>query len=419
MKNIIILFILLSSNAICTSIIKITAIVDKDIFRVIVPITVETISTGTGFLINKDGYVITNNHVIKEGHNVFKLRNKYDEYSNITLIKTYPKHDITILKIDNYTKGSFLKIQQPSTIIKGEKVFSLGFPGAGDILGGLTFNASLNGGLISKIDRATQGSFPLGYKLIQMDAVINKGNSGGPLINKNGAVVGINTLGHSSANVQGMFWAIHAEELIKILKENNIKYTIDTNTLEEVDIDNYMKNIWIILAIFAFIVISVLILISRKKQKAGEIDEGEVSRLVRDKMKKYNNSDNIEEYQEVFYEDESTDTVVIMDRDIEATEIIKILLTPMDKTLPTISSQNSQPITLGRSDDCDVTIDNRDISREHLYIILEQNRVKVIDLGSTNGTYIDGNKLEPHKKYTLQTEQKLVIGSEEVVYAYR
>lgn len=418
MKRVILLIITIS-DLVWGSLSMITDKAERDTFRVIVPITTEKISTGTGFIINKEGYCITNNHVTQSAQGLLMLKNKYDEYTDITLIKTYPKHDITILKINNYSKGTFLKLQKPSSIIRGEEIYPLGFPGGADILEGLSFTATLGKGIISKIDSATQGSFPPNYKLIQISADINHGNSGGPLLNKNGSVVGINTLGMRDGSTQGINWAIHIEELIKLLKENNIKYTVDHSDLAQVD---KTKIIWIALGVLAFVVLVLFFILSSRKEQPHGIDADEVSRLVRDKMKKHGQDSSGEVYEEEYidepyYQEESKGTVV-MGKPRESTELMRIALTPTDATLPTITSASDEPIMVGRSESCGVVLSHALVSKEHLYLILQQDRVRVIDLDSTNGSYIDGQKLKPHKKYALKAGQKLIIGSEDIIYGY-
>ncbi len=413
MKKIILLMLLLPLIVLADAELEaLSAKVERDTLRVIVPINEHNISTGSGFIINKDGYVITNNHVTKDNRGLIILINKHDEYKDITLIKTYPKHDITILKINNYNKGTFFKLQKPSTIKKGQDINTLGFPGGADLLEGLSFNATLSDGIISKIDRATQGDFPPNYKFVQISATINKGNSGGPLFNNNGSIVGINTLGNGSPEVQGIFWAIHVEELIKVLKEKKIKYTIDGSSLKRIEM------IWIAFAVLVLVVLILFFILSRRKQETPTIDEDEMSRLVRDKMKKYGGDSSSEEYiDDPYYQEEPKGTVA-MGKPRESTRLMRIVLTPVQSALPTITSANDEPIMLGRGEGCDIVIPHAYVSREHLYLIIEKYKIKVIDLDSINGTYIDGQKLEPHKKYALQPKQQLVIGSEDIIYGY-
>lgn len=404
----IILLITLSAQILFGSIGLITEMAEHDTFRVVVPLGDNKASTGTGFIINKDGYLITNNHVIEGGRGNIFVKNNFDKYPDVTLIKTYPKHDIAILKINNYSKTTFLKLQKPSTIKKGLNIYPLGFPGGGDFdRESLTYNATLNAGIISKIDISRDGKYPPNYKFIQIDAAINHGNSGGPLLSKNGTVVGINTLGRN--NTQGIFWAIHVEELIKILDQNNISYTIDDSNIGET---NNMKKLWIILVLFGVLVVGILIFISKKKQSVAEVDEREISRLVKDKIKKYDNSNS----NEVVAND------VAVSENVELpgkTRMMSITLVSNNTMLPEINNLNKQEIILGRSNIYDVVVDNASVSKKHLKFIMHGNLVEVVDLDSTNGTYIDSQKLIANQVYTLEIGQKLVIGSEEVTYAIK
>jgi len=394
LKKILLLVVILSQT-LFGSLAKVTEMAEHATFRIIVPLGSNKISTGTGFVINAKGYIITNNHVVRGNKGIFLVKNKFDTYKKVDLIKTYPKNDIAILKINGY-KGTFLKLQKPSTIKKGLNIYPLGFPGGADMLEGLSFNATVNAGIISKIDIVTEGNFPPNYKFIQIDAAINHGNSGGPLLSRNGTVVGINTLGRSG--VQGIFWSIHVEELIKLLDENHINYVVDDSNIGEV---NNMKKIWIVLALFFILMIGLLIFISKKKNVKAEIDEREISRLVKDKIKKHG------------------DVNVDIDdnHDVEdKTRMMKISLIPTNSSFPTITNEKKQELLVGRSQLCDIVIDNSSVSKKHLNLVLRGSKVEVEDLGSTNGTYIDGKKLTPHKTYILHKGEKLIIGNEEITY---
>jgi len=380
LKKILLLVVILSQT-LFGSLAKVTEMAEHATFRIIVPLGSNKISTGTGFVINAKGYIITNNHVVRGNKGIFLVKNKFDTYKKVDLIKTYPKNDIAILKINGY-KGTFLKLQKPSTIKKGLNIYPLGFPGGADMLEGLSFNATVNAGIISKIDIVTEGNFPPNYKFIQIDAAINHGNSGGPLL----------------SSVQGIFWSIHVEELIKLLDENHINYVVDDSNIGEV---NNMKKIWIVLALFFILMIGLLIFISKKKNVKAEIDEREISRLVKDKIKKHG------------------DVNVDIDdnHDVEdKTRMMKISLIPTNSSFPTITNEKKQELLVGRSQLCDIVIDNSSVSKKHLNLVLRGSKVEVEDLGSTNGTYIDGKKLTPHKTYILHKGEKLIIGNEEITY---
>lgn len=160
-----------------------SGIIEQEIKGVV---TIKTdVAQGTGFLITDDGYIVTNEHVLSEGHfaNVYT----YDggKYS-AELIGYQPVMDIALLKID----GSFSKLtlgNSDDTKI-GEKVIAIGNPL------GLSFTATE--GIISARDREGLNSLPYYF---QTDVSLNPGNSGGPLISTNGEVIGINNFKISTA----------------------------------------------------------------------------------------------------------------------------------------------------------------------------------------------------------------------------
>ena len=400
MKRILLIVTLLITNIFALSTAQVVEKAEPMTFRVVVPLSGSTASTGTGFIINKDGYLITNNHVVEGHRGKIFVKNKFDTYQNVKLIKTYPKRDIAILKIENYNKGIFFKLQDPDSIKKGEMIFPLGFPGAADILEGLSFNASLSQGIISKITHDNSGFFINNYTLIQIDAVINHGNSGGPLLNKHASVVGINTLGNGADGVQGIFWSIHVKELIKTLKENNIDYTIDNESME---VKDKTQTIWYVLGLLGFVILVVIVIVLKRKNITTQVDEREISKLVKDKILKYTPKDDIKDK-------------AIQKEKSEQTRMMTLSLIPYNSKLPEINNIKKQELIVGRSTGCDVLIDHNSISKKHVKIILKGDTIEIIDLGSTNGTYINGKKLITNKSYILNDFEELMIGSEEVIY---
>ena len=83
---------------------------------------------------------------------------------------------------------------------------------------------------------------------------------------------------------------------------------------------------------------------------------------------------------------------------------------------PTIIVQNSKVLTLGKSLSCDINISNQFLSAKHVEISMLNNRIYVNDINSKNGTYIDGTKIINNQKTELTKNQKLIIGSEEIIY---
>ncbi len=150
---------------------------------------------GSGFIISKDGYIITNNHVVRKADEIKVILENEDEYS-AELIGTDPKTDLALLKIKPKTALIPVKIGNSSALDIGDWVLAIGNPfGLGN---------TVTAGIVSAKGR----SLGLGAydDFIQTDAAINPGNSGGPLFNFKGEVVGVNTA--IIAGGQGIGFAI-------------------------------------------------------------------------------------------------------------------------------------------------------------------------------------------------------------------
>ena len=214
--------------------------------------------SGTCFLVTPDGYALTNKHVIESYNRALKAHSKREKIKNamklerITpiilvffggeehrarLVHVSGRYDHAILKIDGISKAPFFALSSMEKIKRGDRVTALGFPGAAravlseqekaieevrrttykkikEAFPESAFAFSQNEGKISApADR------PVG-RLIQHDAVINGGNSGGPLVNSNCTVLGINTWKITEDGSQGIFFS---------LQMNQLKNEIDRN----------------------------------------------------------------------------------------------------------------------------------------------------------------------------------------------
>jgi 2-alkenal reductase len=140
-------------------------------------------ASGSGVVISKDGYIITNNHVV-EGQQSLSVTFADGTRHDATLVGTDPLSDLAVLKINDAVLG-FAPLGNSDALQPGETVIAIGSP-LGD------FKNTVTTGVVSALNRTVPGSGQEG--LIQTDAAINHGNSGGPLLNLRGEVIGINTL---------------------------------------------------------------------------------------------------------------------------------------------------------------------------------------------------------------------------------
>ncbi len=171
----------------------------------------DMVSQGTGTIVSKDGYIITNAHVIGNSKSfvINIILNNSEEYqAKVVGYDTWT--DLAVLKIDadNLTAVEF----GDSSLIKvGQDVLAIGNPG------GTSFQNTLTKGIVSATDREI--IINKNVKYIQIDAAINPGNSGGPLCNIYGQVIGINSAKISSSLYEGMGFAIPSQTVIDIAND--------------------------------------------------------------------------------------------------------------------------------------------------------------------------------------------------------
>ncbi|WP_421748563.1 Do family serine endopeptidase [Cognatishimia sp.] len=136
---------------------------------------------GSGFVISEDGYVVTNNHVI-DGADEILIEFFSGEELPATVIGKDPNTDLALLKVESAEPLQFVSFGDSDTARVGDWVLAVGNP--------LGQGFSVSAGIVSARNRALSGNYD---DYIQTDAAINRGNSGGPLFNMDGEVVGVNT----------------------------------------------------------------------------------------------------------------------------------------------------------------------------------------------------------------------------------
>jgi len=161
---------------------------------------------GSGFIISSDGYVLTNNHVVDNSNGIFVTMTNGKEYK-AKVIGTDKRTDIALLKID--AKGlKPLPLGDSDKLKKGQWVLAIGSP--------FGLDSTVTAGIVSAINRDTGDYLPF----IQTDVAVNPGNSGGPLINLAGQVVGINSqIISRSGGFMGISLAIPIDEVMRVVDQ--------------------------------------------------------------------------------------------------------------------------------------------------------------------------------------------------------
>jgi S1-C subfamily serine protease len=161
---------------------------------------------GSGFFIGSDGYLVTNAHVVTALTGTAQLSG--GDTVEINLCSIDIDTDFALLKTAGGRGYPFLKLGDSSACREGDTVIAVGTP--------YSLQSTFTKGIISAKDRRLPG---FGASLIQTDAAINHGNSGGPLINTAGEVVGINTMGYEKALAEGLNFAIAINEVKELIAE--------------------------------------------------------------------------------------------------------------------------------------------------------------------------------------------------------
>ena len=204
------------------------------------------LGTGSGVIINADGYIITNNHVINNAHKLSVTLNNNETY-DAEIIGTDPKTDIALLKIDADEDLPYVTFGDSDNAKVGEWVLAVGNP--------FNLTSTVTAGIISAKSRDLTGRSSQSF--IQTDAAVNPGNSGGALVNTNGELIGINTaITSQTGSYIGYSFAVPSNIARKVVEDimeyGNVQNgvlgikggTFSSEAAEEIGID-YTKGVYV------------------------------------------------------------------------------------------------------------------------------------------------------------------------------
>ena len=358
--------------------------------------------SGTGWAIGKPGepvqYIVTNGHVVEAAYTYPK------QYSNITgEINIYfsaaendyvvgqviyysapTEKDIAIIKLPSATdKRTALSIRSSSEVEVGETVYALGYPGTANVGQGFkTFDQddiTLTRGVISKKMTPNFST----YSAFQMDTYISGGNSGGPLVDENGFVVGINSAGIEASGIDiGMNYAIVTDELIKILDSERIEYTMAGGGLSWTQ--PWFAYVFLPIGVLALAGGIILLVTSQKNGQGAPVAAGAAAGMGSGKAPARGGRGPVEKRAVLRgvtgkYSGQSFDLLkgkVVIGRDPATCNIV------FDKNTPGISGRHCQ-VVYDPNEDCFI----------------------ITDLGSSYGTFLGNGK-----KLTANVAEKLSTG---------
>lgn len=184
-----------------------TEIITRNIFNQ----NVKGAVAGSGFVVSEDGYILTNYHVI-EGATKISVTFANNKTYTAEIVGMDKTNDVAVIKLNSDETFKPVVFGDSESIEIGEDVVAVGNP-----LGELTF--SLTKGVVSAKDRLISTDLYTGINMFQVDCSVNEGNSGGPIFNMYGEVIGIVSAKYASNTIEGLGFCIPANDAVTIMKE--------------------------------------------------------------------------------------------------------------------------------------------------------------------------------------------------------
>ena len=346
-------------------------------------------SSGSGFIV-ANGMVVTNHHVIEDTHSLKVLLKNGDSFNEFpgTVIWKSKQVDIALIKAPSL-KGKAVRIATiaPS---KAQEVMAFGFPGVADGVATDNFaESTITKGVIGRLVKARFIENAAKLNVIQHSAQINSGNSGGPLFNQCGVVIGINTLKALGSvetveektvvnSSEGVYWAVSSGELINVLNAEHVNFSgVDTLCVPSSGQINYQElqrssaSTLPVVILMIIIAASIMYFGIRLLQKRAEVavPDPAASTHAKDQMGK-----NVAPVAHAEW--------VLSGRTQDGRDV-RFVLTAR-------AFRNKSSLLIGRdAESCDLLVDDASVSRRHAHIELDGNKLSVQDLGSKNGTLVN------------------------------
>lgn len=193
--------------------------------------TQEVEGIGSGFIINEEGYILTNYHVVK-GAQEISVTLSNDVTTTAQVVNYDENQDVAMIKItdENVEIPATVELGDSDSLQPGEEVIAIGTPLSTEL------SSTVTKGIISATSRSVAVESGVTMNLIQTDAAINAGNSGGPLVNTKGEVVGINSSKISGEAVEGIGFSIPINDIkdkIESLSKPILNLGISVRTIDE------------------------------------------------------------------------------------------------------------------------------------------------------------------------------------------
>lgn len=381
--------------------------------------------SGTGFVINSQGYIGTNNHVITErGHVIDRIYinpeghtvNVMQSYKapNATVIWNSAGLDLAILKLDDMPSNMHGMTFTSTLPERNENVTAIGYPGAANNneFRGVDriSNATFTKGVLSRSYQGTWGAVPI--TVVQHSAETSWGNSGGPLVDQCGRIIGVNTRisldgkiftakGEVIARTQvsGVHYASQITELMRELDRRDIAYDASSEKCDiQGDLIDILKTIVLVGGIGFFILGALIVVFLRKPRQ-------QFVHAIENVSRRFSHQEQSSPEQKARKDASMVIPTLILDgRDSGTGKRYRIIISDHDL------SQGSAII--GRDpDSAQILVDHPEISRAHATISWRNGAFRISDNNSTNGTTLNSKALSSGQPYEIRNGDKLGLGT--------
>jgi hypothetical protein len=388
------------------------------------------IVTGSGFVVSKDGYIVTNDHVIDNEQLIVVLLQGEDEphtaadYDNFfrtgrvaKVISRSPGRDLAVIKVDQLSVTP-LTISN-AMLEKNMPVYAIGYPGAAEkVFKSPTADPTVTNGVIGRLYTAplTDSDDAESIPLIQHNAPINHGNSGGPLLDDCGRVIGINTWGNfdhldsggALETSAGVYYASRSLNLIPFLQANNVPASVTSDVCKISLFQRIMQRGLMDggVAVLLLAMLAGMALLFRRPRKiiletVNRTAEA-VSRRVSGKPQN-GGAAAMETRKHPSPAKGSFEKLRFTGRHEAAPYSFEVTRSLLQR------SRNGAIVGRLHSG-VDVLVENDEVSRRHARIYLDGDRVVIEDLGSLNGTQADGVRLPQEMPAPLKPGSVVRLG---------
>lgn len=402
---------------------------------------------GTGFVLNDDGFVVTNYHVVDVSEKLlpglkplylFVPDGTWEKRLKATVVWVSKAQDLAILRVPGLKRRpvTLARVSPRISPEKGENVYALGFPGAGDSTGRkAALESSFTKGNVSKVAQGQGRDGGASRQIIQHTANINPGNSGGPLFNDCNQVIGINTFAaksvlkiekNSSGNfvahgaaITGVSYSPHIGALIKQLSAvpalRNIKYKWSSSVC--VAKSGTPVEMYIAFVLIALLALTSMVLALVRKRGSREVVKvvETYSQWIRRKegsnpgVKSNKPSGGKRRIAKPTIPSAELDDGWLLSGQDAAGKAVTLAIGKTE--LAHASAETDKGLIIGRSIAlASKILEDTSVSRRHARIVAVDGGIGIEDLGSTYGTQVNGQPLEPYTVVPIPVGARVMIG---------